>query len=342
MRILGLLLIATLAGCAAPPVDGAIDTIAFGSCARSDWPQPIWDRVAETAPDVFVLLGDNMYADVPTPPKSIEDIRAKYTEAAAIPEFARFRTQVPVLATWDDHDYGLNDAGLEWHLKAESQQAFLDFVGEPEASARRARKGIYDAKTFGTPGRRVQILLLDTRYHRTALAKASAPEPGYGPYTTIDTGTVLGDEQWTWLEARLREPAELRILASSIQVVADGHGWETWGNMPHERDRLYALIRDTNAHGVLFISGDRHLVEISADEERGPYPMWDFTSSGLNQDEPHPIQPNRFRRGSVHRAINFGVIDVDWDQTDPEICLRGVGGNGETLVTQTIRLSALR
>ena len=44
-----------------------------------------------------------------------------------------------------------------------------------------------------------------------------------------DDGDMLGEEQWRWLGNLLREPADLRLLASSIQVVADGHGWEWCG-----------------------------------------------------------------------------------------------------------------
>ena len=58
--------------------------------------------------------------------------------------------------------------------------------------------------------------------------------------------TMLGEVQWAWLADRLREPAELRLIVSSIQVVAEAHGWERWGNLaaraaaalrPHPRHR---------------------------------------------------------------------------------------------------------
>ena len=37
--------------------------IAFGSCATQARPQPIWDAVVATHPDLTLLLGDNIYAD---------------------------------------------------------------------------------------------------------------------------------------------------------------------------------------------------------------------------------------------------------------------------------------
>ena len=48
-----------------------------------------------------------------------------------------------VLATWDDHDYGENDAGSEYPLKETSKQIFLDFFGVAKDSPRRERDGVY-------------------------------------------------------------------------------------------------------------------------------------------------------------------------------------------------------
>jgi len=68
--------------------------IAFGSCARQDKPQPIWDAVLASEPDLFVFLGDNIYGDTRDPTV----LRAKYAQLAAQPGFKRLRERVPVLA----------------------------------------------------------------------------------------------------------------------------------------------------------------------------------------------------------------------------------------------------
>jgi phosphodiesterase/alkaline phosphatase D-like protein len=75
--------------------------------------------------------------------------------------------------------------------------------------------------------------------------------------------TILGEQQWRWLAEQLEVPAEVRNFVSSIQVVAEDHGWEKWMNSPHERERLFTLIRDSGAEGVLLLSGHRHLAELS-------------------------------------------------------------------------------
>src|SRR5947207_3390675 len=47
--------------------DQRLDRIAFGSCANQYEPQPIWKAVGAARPQLFLFIGDAMYADlVPT------------------------------------------------------------------------------------------------------------------------------------------------------------------------------------------------------------------------------------------------------------------------------------
>lgn len=359
MRTTFLLGAGLAASLATPALAQAIDTIAFGSCAREREPQPVWTEIIAKDPDLFLFIGDNQYADVwyedgkrvMKPIPNIERLLEAYRDLGNQPGYRRMQRHCPIMATWDDHDYGANDAGNDFSLRAESQQAFLDFYGFRENDPIREQEGIYHARTFGEPGQRVQVIMLDTRYHRDPLERASPGERRGGPYVpTRDTGkTILGEAQWEWLEEQLRQPAHVRIIASSIQVVADEHGWETWGNFPHERQRLYDLIDETDASGVLFVTGDRHLMEISREPgdvagRRAPYPMWDFTSSGLNE-RPRPVgDPNSFRVGPVLRETNFGIINIEWADSieRTRIHLEGYGDQGQMLTRQTVWLGDLR
>jgi alkaline phosphatase D len=340
--------LASLVGCAGDAQDEAprgaeapITRIAVGSCARQDRPQPIWDTVVAARPELFLFIGDNIYGDT----QDVDVLRQKYAQLAAVPGFAALRAQCRVLATWDDHDYGANDAGAEYPMKAQSQQAFLDFFGEPADSPRRRQPGVYAAHTFGPPGRRVQVILLDTRYFRGPLQRKAERLPGTGPYeaTADPDATILGAAQWAWLAEQLRQPAELRIIASSIQVVAADHGWEKWANFPRERQRLLDLIAQTRAGGVIVVSGDRHAAELSV-ERRAAYPVYDLTASSLS----NPLKPtdviegNTRRVGEVYREVNFGLITIDWEQPDPRVELTVRGPDGRDVITHNVRLSDLR
>ena len=316
--------------------------IAFGSCADQNKPQPIWATILRSKPDLFLFLGDNIYADT----EDMEVMRAKYARQAAIPGFRKLRQTVPVLATWDDHDYGINDGGSEYSKRAESQQLFLNFFGEPKDSPRRKREGIYDAKLFGPPGKRVQIILLDTRYFRSPLRRSSSEQEGQGSYISDSdpAKTMLGEAQWRWLEGELRIPAEVRIIVSSIQVVPEDHGWEKWANFPLERQRLFELISKTGAAGVIFISGDRHLAELSMMDGGVGYPLYDVTASALTNSSKRwrPYETNRHRVGTMNWGDNFGLITVDWNRADPQISLQIRDVAGDVAIQRKIYLSTIR
>jgi alkaline phosphatase D len=317
-----------------------LSRIGFGSCALQDRPQPIWEAVREAELDLFLLVGDNIYGDT----EDMSVLRAKYDQFAAVPGFAALRQEVPVMGTWDDHDYGKNDAGEEYPMKRQSQQIMLDFFGVAKDDPRRQREGVYHAQTFGPEDQRVQVILLDTRYHRSRLI--STDRPGRSPYApnTDPDATMLGAEQWSWLEAQLRQPAEVRLLISSIQVIAEDHASEKWMNLPHERQRLYELIRDTGASGVIILSGDRHFAELSQMDAGISYPLFDLTSSGLTQaaEAWRRLLPNRHRVAGMSWGQNFGVIDIDWDNDDPLISLQIRDMNGELRVNEKVPLSVLR
>jgi alkaline phosphatase D len=332
---------------AAPAPPALIRTIAFGSCARQDKPQPIWEAILDQKPDLFIFLGDNIYGDS----EDLAVLRGKYDLLAAQPGFAALRAAVPIMATWDDHDYGKNDAGAEFPRRAESQQLFCDFFGVPADAPRRRRAGVYDAAVFGPPQQSVQVILLDTRYHRSPLKRRSdKPQPGdgrpgpYAPNTDADA-TVLGEAQWQWLEEQLRVPARLRIIASSIQLLASEHRFECWGNFPAEQRRLIATLKAARAEGVIILSGDRHSAEISV---LGPdagvgYPLYDVTSSALNQSRRgFTNELNPYRRGCVYNEPNFGVLRIDWAAAEPAVAIQIHDEKGRVVLRADEKLDALR
>ena len=319
----------------------AIDTIAFGSCLRQHEPQPIWEAIIKARPDLFVFTGDNVYADT----EKMDVMRAQYAKLAASPGYQRLAC--PVLATWDDHDYGQNDAGADYPRKHASKAVFLDFFKVPKTSPVWQRPGIYDARMFGPPERSIQLILLDTRSFRGPLKRAKpdaqCPKTKYVPHDDPSV-TLLGEAQWRWLADELKKPAALRLIVSSIQVIPDQHCFEKWANLPHERTRLLQLIREMRAHGVILISGDRHLAEISklTDSPVG-YPLYELTSSGLNSAGAGKGEPNRYRLTEDNfRQDNFGLITVNWAEADPLVILQVRDATGEIALEHGFKLSELK
>lgn len=328
--------------------DKPLTRIAFGSCADQDKPLPIFDTIAAAKPELLLLIGDNIYADLDKSRKVTPDvIREKYEILGKHPGYQKLKATCPILATWDDHDLGKNDGGSDFALKDESQKLFLDFFGAEPNDPRRTRKGVYSASIFGPAGKRVQVILLDTRYHRSALKKAPFDPvtriAGYLPNTDPDA-TVLGEEQWKWLEGELKKPAEVRLLCSSIQVIADDHPFEKWANIPKERDRLYQLLRNSKSNAVVILSGDRHFAEVSLDTKSLGYPLYDVTSSGLNQGTKNWRAPERnpHRVASMPYGDNFGMVMIDWSGDDPRLTLQVRDEDGDVTCGLKVRLSTLK
>lgn len=312
---------------AALPADRVLTRLGFGSCIDQTQPQTIWRAVRAARPDLFLFCGDNVYAS--EQPWSRDRLESAYAQLAANADFAALRREVPALAIWDDHDYGLNDGGADFPHRAASKQAFLRFWREPSDSERRTRDGLYGAWTYGPPGRCTQIILLDTRWFRSPLKpspqRGTAGMERYVP-DADPAKTLLGEPQWAWLEAQLRQPADLRIVVSSIQVLADGHGWERWGNLPLERQRLYSLIGRTGARGVLLLSGDRHIGGIYREATGTPYPLVECTSSGITHVAAQNREAGPNRLGAPVTELHAGQLDIDWAQQRLRLSLRGQAG----------------
>ena len=316
------------------------DVIAFGSCLKQYKPAPIFDAIINVKPDVFIFSGDNIYADT-----SNEDVMLdKYAQLNSQRGFKKLKQLTTIYATWDDHDYGKNDAGAEFLFKQRSQEIFLDFFQVPIDAPSRKRDGIYSVHWHSNDSQRIQIILLDTRFFRGPLIKGETnkqcPKINYARQENPKV-SMLGVEQWDWLKRQLLKPAQLRIIVSSIQVIPEEHCFEKWANLPHEREKLFQLIGNTKAEGVIFLSGDRHLAEISKlDHPAIPYPLYEVTSSGLNSARPGRGEKNQHRISQDNiREDNFGLIRVDWNQPRPVVDLQIRNVKGAIVSNKSIMLS---
>lgn len=245
---------------------------------------------------------------------------------------------------------------------------FWDFLGltnprsSSDANADDNTGGIYSSVTWGLPPQQVKLILLDTRWFRDDHCI-----PSIATYLPLGAGmacltrwltaglvpnwctsrapqaTLLGEQQWTWLEQQLHgSEATVHIVASSIQVLTTNPAMESWGHYPHERDRLIRLLSTTR--NAILLSGDVHHGEIldplaataaaaatPRDGSSSPAPPLSFleiTSSGLTHDcSKHiygkmckPLLDNfhRHRFGKVSNYYigrNFGTLTIDWESS---------------------------
>jgi len=300
----------------------SVTKIAFGSCGHEDQPQPILDLVVKHKPDYFIYLGDNIYGDT----DDMDTLRAKYLRLQVKPEFQRLTHQTKVLATWDDHDFGRNDAGKEYPFKEQSKEIFLNFFKEPQNSERRKHAGVYTSYMYNVNGKKLQIILLDVRTFRDKLRKYDGElkddkryfyKPDYYPHSDTTTD-LLGDVQWGWLENELKKKSDIRIIGSGSQFGVEFNGYEAWANFPHEQQRMLNLIKQTKANGVLFITGDVHYAEISKLQSPNMYPIYDVTASGITSTWLFAT-PNKNRIEGPVMDNHFGMLTINWKPKSPTI-----------------------
>ncbi|MTB50714.1 DUF1499 domain-containing protein [Lewinella sp. W8] len=276
-------------------------TMAFGSCNREDLPQDYWNLIADQQPDLWLWLGDNVYADT----DDMNEMAAAYAKQKQAPAYAAFTASVPVYGIWDDHDYGINDGGKEWPHKAAARDLMLDFLEVPATAPVRKREGGYQSYLVGNDALSVNLILLDTRYFRDELMPPTRKGDRYGANAQ---GDVLGEAQWAWLEETLtNSSADAHVIGSSIQVLPEDHGYEKWANFPAARERLLQLLARTQPSLPLILSGDRHLAEVSkvmVDD----YAVYEITASGLTHSYEGADEPNRHRISPLIGQKNFGLL----------------------------------
>lgn len=325
--------------------DTVITRLAFGSCNHQSRSQAYWDVIARTNPQAFLMIGDNNYGDSNwSGDAALTTLREAYGLQARTPELAAFRAKVPMMATWDDHDYGMNDAGASFAFRTWSETIFETFWGSSDAV--KSRPGIYDSVILGKDGQRTQIIMLDTRFFRSDLDRMDyTPErPPLGPYVPSNDAsrTVLGDAQWQWLEQELAKPADFRIIVSSIQVITDAHDYEAWENLPLERERLYRVLAGREESGMVLLSGDRHAggIYTASPEAAGGEQIWELTSSSLNYSFSSTAQntarePDPTRVTDFISEENFGLVEIDWAARTFTMTMRGAV-EGEERVKRTV------
>ena len=343
IKVLSIMIIFCLVACQTPPIL-PVTTIGIGSCANQDIPQPLLGIAANYKPDYFIFLGDNIYGDT----DNMDTLRAKYQRWGAQSSFQQLKKATQFFATWDDHDFGRNDAGRHYPFKKESKEIFLSFFDEPDTSQRRKHEGIYHVEYIKKEGRTIQLILLDNRTFRddVRLFDSTAPTPRDTYFYALDysihqnsDSTLLGEEQWQWLEQVLKEPADLRLVCSGTQFGIEYNGYEAWANYPHEQQRLIELIKKTRASGVLFLTGDVHYGELSKLKVPGLYPLYDFTSSGITSTWSFAT-PNKNRIEGPVMDNNFGLITIRWE-SDPLIEFQLLDASNNCRVQYALRLSEI-
>jgi len=299
--------------------------IGFGSCLDQRNTQDIFSTIKNEDLDHFIFLGDNVYGDAPWTGNLNKLAEAYNIQKTKLPEWL---DAIQIDAIWDDHDYGLNDGGRNFLLKSEAQDLFLNFWDIPKSDPRHSQEGIYFSKILDVQNKRVKIIALDTRYFRSELkGKKNQYQPN------LDTNaTILGSQQWEWLESELAEPADLILLLSSIQILATQHRFEKWSNFPKEREKLLKLIgKSPNATNTILVSGDRHRGALYKSNT-----VYELTASALNKVASQNLELDPLLIDKTFPELNYGIVEIDSKKSSVQIYLKSI--KGDILVQGSIKI----
>lgn len=327
------------AGKSMPASDAVLSTILIGSCLDEEkGPSAAMMSIADEAADLFLMLGDNVYGDRDgrafiANEADLDEVRESFADLAAREDFQKVRAASPMMVAWDDHDYGANDSGQEFPFRGLAERVHEVFWGLEDEDVGQW-PGTYYARSFGPDGQRVQVIMLDTRFFRSGLTPTdefgAKGKERYLPAPSGSMQDMLGAAQWTWLENQLQQPADIRLIASSIQVMPTTHGWEAWSTMPDERQRLFDLVKKTDATGVVFLSGDRHSSFIYEEAGVLPYTAHELTASSLNVAFATETDEMDARQvGAGFPPENYGAVEIDWEART--IALKVKDNSGETV-----------
>lgn len=344
MSLLSLLLLLTRIICVKSNADfeyhdTTLERVAFGSCHNRKhahrFPE-VWPAIAKTHPQAFLWTGDSVYA----PKRILSSLSEEYNATSHYAPYANFisNKSIKVLGTWDDHDYGVNDGGKEVSEKDLRKHLFLNFLSMSTSSVYE-RGGVYSSHVFGLPPFQTKIIFLDTRtfrdfhyfpsfatYHQIPLAAIFASlTRWFAAAAGISKNyhaSMLGDEQWKWLEKELKDStSQVHVLVSSIQVFTTNPVMESWGHFHLEKLRLLRLLSDTRPSGLVIISGDVHHAEFIAPSHSD---LLEVTSSGLTHSCTTPFfgfmcvpllnlyHRHRMTLTSYFTDVNFGSIELNW------------------------------
>jgi alkaline phosphatase D len=271
------------------------DTVGQGWGINPDWGGlRLYDTMRQAQPDVFVNLGDTIYADQPlvsevrlddgtiwknvvTEAKSkvaqtLDDYRGCFRYNYLDEHMRRFNADVPQVVMWDDHEVLDNwywerrkddDARYTEKsvavLAARARQAFFEYSPLPLVGDDPER--VYRSIPLGPL---VEVFALDMRTYKGANSG--------NRQTSMDASSaIFGAAQTAWLKQSLRaSKAVWKIVAADLPlglVVADGPGkYEAVANgdggPPLGRElELADLLHDLKQHhvqNVVWITADVH------------------------------------------------------------------------------------
>jgi len=246
---------------------------AICSCMHDRHHDPeIWKDLLAQSPDVIFFIGDSTYADQEAQlagEAAPATLWRRFSESRDTLEIYHHKRLVPILAVWDDHDFGNNDTNSEdYPFVKESQKNFLTFFPQNPEYCRYLERGPGISSCFSFRGQ--QVLLLDDRSFRL-------------PKGSEDRYAHWGKAQEGWALAHTRKHRGVSWLMNGSQFFPSV-AWKESVSRDHPEQFAGFMEELAKARQkVIFASGDVHYSEISRIEpEMLGYETFEVTSSSVH------------------------------------------------------------
>ena len=272
----------------------------LGSCMDEKNHDPkIWQSLVAQNPQVIFFIGDHCYADegAPSSGANPQHLWKRFCETRTTLEIFFSPRLIPILAVWDDHDFGQNDSNAdEYPFVKQSQHNFLSFFAQDDQYCNLMIKGpgISSAYKF----KNQLVLLMDDRSFRK-------------PRNSKDLHAHWGKEQFEWMKDLIKNHEGPTWFFNGSQIFPAIFWKESVsGDHTEQFNELLKTLKSVSSK-VIFGSGDVHYSEISAIEaEALGYKTFEVTSSSVHSRSfpgVPDIVPNR-RRVVGAGARNFNLV----------------------------------
>jgi phosphodiesterase/alkaline phosphatase D-like protein len=304
-------------------------TVAFSSCARAGSNGAVFDTIRELQPDLYLIAGDFSYGDVLA--NSLDAFSHMYDQGLTRPAQARLYASTPIAYTWDDHDYGGNDAASDSPSREAALISYRAHVPHYPLSLPGNDAPIAQAFTIG----RVRFILTDTRSARDPSSLPDGPDK-----------TLLGDEQLAWfLDEVTGALADypLVVWVSSVPWLAEpDSGSDDWGGYTHEREIIASTIAATgNGDRLILLGGDAHMLAIddgsNNDFAPGGGAAFPVMQAGA-LDRVGSVKGGPYSEGTYPGGGQFGLITVTDDGGEITVDLRGLTWEAEEVVSLSLTI----